>query len=195
MSSRRPTVAPSSPEISVAASAPLETALEAVFGAVDGPPELDDVTGLLASAWGIRDTRLSLDAAGGRAASAPDPATVLDCRRRLERLWAGIAELPPPQRAALLLHLRDDGGGPVLHLLPASGVASLRRIAEVLDLEPAELAGLWNRLPLGDSDIAPRLRVNRQQVINLRSAARQRLTRLEQMAPAGAQRQGDGNNL
>jgi hypothetical protein len=35
-------------------SAPIETALEAVFDAVGGPVELDDVTGFLAAAWGLR---------------------------------------------------------------------------------------------------------------------------------------------
>ena len=105
---------------------------------------------------------------------------------RFERLWTGIAQLPPPQRAALLLHLRDDRGGPALALLPASGVASIPRIAEALEMPVDDLAELWNRLPLPDSEIGPRLRLDRQQVINLRSTARQRLARLD--APARAKR-------
>jgi hypothetical protein len=40
-----------------------------------------------------------------------------------------------------------------------------------------DLAGLWHELPLDDRRIAERLAVTRQQVINLRKAARARLAR------------------
>jgi len=39
------------------------------------------------------------------------------------------------------------------------------------------LAELWNSLPLDDHAIAARLGITRQQVINLRRAARERLAR------------------
>jgi DNA-directed RNA polymerase specialized sigma subunit len=47
---------------------------------------------------------------------------------------------------------------------------------------------LWRRLPVSDLEIAERLGVTRQQVINLRQAARQRLARglrANVSAPAG----------
>ncbi|HEY6546325.1 MAG TPA: helix-turn-helix domain-containing protein, partial [Vicinamibacteria bacterium] len=53
----------------------------------------------------------------------------------------------------------------------------LRQIARALELPEIELAELWNRLPLDDHQLAERLGCSRQQVINLRSAARKRLTR------------------
>jgi hypothetical protein len=38
-------------------------------------------------------------------------------------------------------------------------------------------AGLWSRLPLDDASIAELLNITRQQVINLRKCARERLAR------------------
>jgi hypothetical protein len=82
-----------------------------------------------------------------------------------------------PQRHALLLNLREEGGGSALMLVPLSGVASIRDIADLLQMPGAELASLWKQMPLDDLTIAARLGVTRQQVINLRKSARARLTR------------------
>ena len=101
----------------------------------------------------------------------------IDQRRRVERLWIEIQELPIAQRIALLLNLRDDMGMSALVTLPALGVASMRQIAVALEMAAEELAGLWGRLPLSDLEIAARLSLQRQQVINLRKSARQRLAR------------------
>ena len=53
------------------------------------------------------------------------------------------------------------------------------QIEKTLDVEVVEgqLAELWPRIPLDDLEIANRLGISRQRVINLRSAARQRLAR------------------
>ena len=101
----------------------------------------------------------------------------MDQRQQLARLWAEVSELPPAQRTALLLNLRDDSGGSALAFLPPSGVASIREIAKILGMPVEELAGIWGRLPLSDLEIAGRLALSRQQVINLRHSARQRLVR------------------
>lgn len=162
----------------IAADAPLESALERLFEATADPLELDDVVGFLAQALGIRDAMAPIESVRERPGHTADPAAALDNRRRLQLLWSGILMLPAPQRAALLLHLQDDRGGPLLALLPVSGVASIQQIAAALEMSALELAELWNRLPLQDSAIAPRLEVTRQQVINLRSTARQRLARM-----------------
>jgi hypothetical protein len=66
------------------------------------------------------------------------------------------------------------------------GVASFREVAEALETTPEELAGLWNRLPLEDLEIATRLGLERQQVINLRCTARERLARRENLANKGS---------
>ncbi len=95
----------------------------------------------------------------------------MEQRTYAAELWKELRELPLRQRHALLLNLRDDA----INLLLLTGVASFREIAATLEILPEELASFWNRLPFEDSKIAERLRCTRQQVINLRMAARKRL--------------------
>jgi len=78
---------------------------------------------------------------------------------------------------ALLLNLRDAEGRGVLALMPLTETATLREIATALDMPPRELAQIWNQLPVEDAVIAERLGLTRQQVINLRKSARERLWR------------------
>ena len=101
----------------------------------------------------------------------------LGTREILDRLWREILELPDRQRAALLLNLRDEGGGDLLSTLIGCGAATPAAAAAALGLEPPELAGLLPSLPLEDLRIAERLGLTRQQVINLRKSARLRLGR------------------
>jgi hypothetical protein len=84
--------------------------------------------------------------------------------------------LPDRQRTALLLNLRS-AQGTAIELIEDLGIATFSQLAEVLSMTKEALAELWNRLPLDDKEIAEKLGVERQQVINLRSAARQRLQR------------------
>jgi DNA-directed RNA polymerase specialized sigma24 family protein len=111
----------------------------------------------------------------------PDPradaAMDFDLRTRLRRLWSEIRQLPPRQCAALILNLRDEQGKGAVVLLPLTGTASMRQIAAVLEMPAARFAQLWNRLPLDDAAIGEMLGATRQQVINLRKAARARLAR------------------
>jgi predicted DNA-binding protein (UPF0251 family) len=93
------------------------------------------------------------------------------------RVWKEIGELPVRQRIALLLNLLDVDGDPVVFLFPVTSVATMRQIAEAVEMKAEEFAALWNRLPLEDAEIALLLGVTRQQVINLRKSARERLTR------------------
>jgi len=95
----------------------------------------------------------------------------------LERLWQEVRELPRAQRVALLLNLREADGGGCLALFPATGVATLRQIADALELSAEQFAELWPQLPLDDATIGRLLELTRQQVINLRKSARERLAR------------------
>jgi hypothetical protein len=95
----------------------------------------------------------------------------------LQRLWEEVRELPLAQRVALLLNLREADGRGCLALFPATGVATLRQIAEALEISAERLAELWLQLPLDDATIAGLLDLTRQQVINLRKSARERLAR------------------
>ena len=144
-----------------------------------GPLLLDDLVEAAIHFRGIQE-RATIGLEGVEPdAGGPSPAyeESLDRRRLLERLWSEIRELPAPQRTALLLNLRDDSGGSALVALPASGIASMRQIAATLEMPDETLAALWGRLPLSDLEIAARLSLSRQQVINLRKSARQRLAR------------------
>jgi hypothetical protein len=93
------------------------------------------------------------------------------------RLWKEISRLPVRQRIALLLNLRDVDGDAVVFLFPVTGVATVRQIAEVVEMSAEAFAALWNDLPLEDAAIAQLLGASRQQVINLRKSARERLVR------------------
>ena len=137
------------------------------------------MVGIVARFWGIRDhTSSGLDGMEN-VATQPlvDRGEESDQRAWLTRLWSEICELPVAQRQALLLNLRDENGDSALELAPMAGIASIREIAGILQMEDSELAALWNRLPIDDLAIAERLSVTRQQVINLRKAARARLSR------------------
>jgi RNA polymerase sigma factor (sigma-70 family) len=151
----------------------------AIFEHMNAPLELDDlVEGAAALSGVIDESPASFEDAEQRvAAPANDAVERIDQRRRVEQLWLEIQELPHPQRVALLLNLRDDTGISALVSLPALGVASMRKIAVVLEMPAEELAALWGRLPLSDLEIAARLSLERQQIINLRKSARQRLAR------------------
>ncbi|HEX8172051.1 MAG TPA: sigma-70 family RNA polymerase sigma factor [Thermoanaerobaculia bacterium] len=118
-------------------------------------------------------------------ATAPDAMRVVDASaaRRVEaleicaRLWSEIRELPPRQRVALLLHLRDESGETALAHFVISAVASPDELAASMGMTRDELLALWDELPLDDHRIAARLGATRQQVINLRKSARERLGR------------------
>jgi hypothetical protein len=101
----------------------------------------------------------------------------LEARETLARLWAEIRELLPNQRVALLLNLRDEGGGDLLAALLSTGTADPAGLAEALGVAPDGIRALLADLPLDDLTIAGRLGLTRQQVINLRKSARLRLAR------------------
>jgi hypothetical protein len=52
----------------------------------------------------------------------------------LQRLWDEAPRLPRQQRVALLLNLRDAQGRGCLALFPALGIATLRKLAEALEM-------------------------------------------------------------
>ena len=157
--------------------------LTAIFNCIGNPIKLDDLVSVVAKSLAVKDhvadnhddhNSLLRD-------RLPDPqvnvADEVEQRMYLQRIWAEIGKLPLRQRKALLLNLRDPLGRGVIALLPIIGIASFREIAEVLDMPVEHLADLWNNLPLDDATIASHLDLTRQQVINLRKSARERLVR------------------
>jgi DNA-directed RNA polymerase specialized sigma24 family protein len=149
-----------------------------VIERLGGPAPFDELVGIFAVLWGVEDAAAAPESAAREVGSGEsDPGARLDLQRWMSELWAQIKALPVAQRIALLLNLRAAGGQAAVALLPLTGVAGIRQIAETLELAPEEFAAMWNSLPLDDLTIAERLGVTRQKVINLRKSARERLTR------------------
>jgi hypothetical protein len=152
--------------------------LHYLFEATGHPLLLDDVVGLMARVEGIPDSESPaglLDRTLFTPGRSVDDA--LEERQYLERVWTEVQLLPLRQRVALLLHARDASGESVVRLLAATIGVGFDELVQALGLTADALAGLWDALPLDDTSIASRLGVERQQVINLRRAARERLVR------------------
>ena len=161
----------------------LADAVAAVLNRVGSPIEFDELVRTLSPHLGIRDQPFeSLDQDDGSiifktTTGVPDPSWQVEKRIFLQRLWEELKQLPRNQRSALLLNLKDSDGRGCIALFPATQIASIRQIANALDMSPEALAGLWNDLPLEDARIAELLGVTRQQVINARKSGRERLAR------------------
>ena len=112
-----------------------------------------------------------------RASSDADPSWLAEQRIFLQRTWEEVGELPAHQRAALLLNLRDETGRGCIALFVITGVATLAQLATALEMSGEQFAALWNDLPLEDLRVAALLGLTRQQVINARKSARERLAR------------------
>jgi hypothetical protein len=163
--------------------------VQAVLAWNGRPVLLDELVGFVADLQGIRDVQPSQSYFGEEPEGAvvnvcdllpdlaPNIVTSLEQRSYVERLWMEICQLPQRQRVALLLNLRDSHARDALVLFSLIGIANLRQIAEVMEMSLEKVAAFWNMLPLEDSAIAELLGINRQQVINLRKSARERLAR------------------
>jgi RNA polymerase sigma factor (sigma-70 family) len=165
-------------------AAPLTSLLGAIFRSLQRPVELDALVNAVADLQGVKE-RVLYDGGGEggdnflteRLADArAEFATGVEQRLYLRRLWEEILTLPPRQRAALLLNLKS-GQESVLPIFTLIGVATIRQIAEAVNIAVERFAELWKELPLPDNVIAEYLNLTRQQVINLRKSARERLWR------------------
>jgi hypothetical protein len=170
----------------------LHDLLTAIFSVARIPLDLDQLTELIAEFWGIADRPTeALDAnmhapLDEQLSTDINPAAIAERRQSLQLLWHEICQLQRRQRVALLLNLRNPSGINVITLLPATGVATFEEIAQTLEIPAAEFEQLWAQLPLDDLHIAAYLGATRQQVINLRKTARERL--LKRMSALSARR-------
>jgi DNA-directed RNA polymerase specialized sigma24 family protein len=157
--------------------------LAAIFDFLGAPVEFDRLIRAMAALLQFEDQPLESieqirDTIGLEAsARGPDTAWQVEKRIFLQNLLEEIRQLPLNHRVALLLNLRDSEGGGGIALFPALRIATVHQLAEVLEMSGEKLAEMWNELPLGDARIAELLHLTRQQVINVRKAARKRLTR------------------
>ena len=147
------------------------------------PIVFDEVVRIAAETWHIHDQpNESIETGGSERAdqfTSSEPRVDLALEQRLffEQVWLEVCQLPVLQRAALLLNLRDSRDGGVISFLPFLGVATKEELARLLEMPYADFQRVWNDLPLDDLRIAQMFGITRQQVINLRKTARERLAR------------------
>jgi hypothetical protein len=154
-----------------------------LFERCGGPIAFDEVVKIAAETWHIHDSPPeSIDAGHSErddhfTSSEPRVDLALEQRLFFEQVWREVCQLPVLQRAALLLNLRDSRDGGVISFLPFLGVASKEELARLLEMPYEDFQKVWNELPLDDSRIAQMFGITRQQVVNLRKTARERLAR------------------
>ncbi len=148
-------------------------ALLAIFHEVGEPMLLRALIDTLAPLW----QTIEMPSAVIDPVETETPLVRLESRELMRVLWREIAALRPLQRKTLLLNLRAAGAQHALGLFVLTGTATMEAIAEALEWTGGELAAIWSELPLDDLRIAAMLDLTRQQVINLRKSARERLTR------------------
>lgn len=155
----------------------LRVLIDSVLAALGGPVEMGQLVTVLAEMLHVREAATRPPALPRLVSADPDPLSQLASQDYLRRLWQEIVALPVRQRIALLLNLRDGRGDSAARLLPVTGIAAPAEIGRLLELDIPRFAELWAELPLDDKHIAELLSVTRQQVINLRKSARERLAR------------------
>ncbi|HET6978757.1 MAG TPA: hypothetical protein VFI24_20665 [Pyrinomonadaceae bacterium] len=156
----------------------LSRLLNALFQSCGNPLRLDDLVNIVADICQEKDQPDEpLDTMMELAAPTLEVEILLEQQHMLALLWREICELPLRQRLALLLNFKDSRGQDLVSLLPYTRTATIAQIAKAMDFPLEEFLGLWNGLPLDDVTIAGMLGATRQQVINLRKCARERLER------------------
>ena len=161
----------------------VESLLFLIFHAVNQPVEIDCLTGVIARLWGVQDypnEPIEREDSAEISWLSEVPATpdaLTEYHQQLEKVWNEISQLPRRQRVALLLNLRSPRRINVITLFPATNIATFEQIAEALEIPVADFEKVWSRLPLDDRSIGEYLGATRQQVINLRRNARDRLMR------------------
>ena len=158
--------------------AQLSSLLNALFQSCGGPIKLDDLLNVVADICREKDQPDEpLDTVMNLAAPTLDFETILEQQHMLALLWQEVCQLPRRQSIALLLNFKDARGQDLVSLLPYTHTATIEQIAKAMDFPLVEFLKLWNKLPLDDVTIAELLGATRQQVINLRKCARERLER------------------
>lgn len=152
----------------------LADAVAAIFEAAPEPVAFEALVRTVAALWNLSEPRaVEPDAESAE----PHAIARFETRIFLRAVWREIRLLRPLQRKALLLNLRESETVNVVSLIVLTGVASVDEIAEAMEMSREELGAIWNDLPLDDLRIASMMQLTRQQVINLRKSARERLAR------------------
>ena len=102
----------------------------------------------------------------------------------LHRIWEEVKTFPTNQRKVLLLSLKESRGVEAVSLLLKKRIASIREIADALEISKDEFFEIFIRLPMTSREISDFLGIEdgekttkEQKVDNLRSIARNLLRR------------------
>jgi DNA-directed RNA polymerase specialized sigma24 family protein len=172
----------------ISGTARLIKLLRDVFSKLQQPVELDELVTALERPLGIFAQGVvdaSEDVVQNIADKTPAFELRYEQRTYLRKLWQELTLLPPAQRTAILLSLREPSGRTVLPLFPLLEIATVGEIAKQVALPEFRFTELWKELPLEDYTIANLLSLTRQQVINLRKSARLRLGRRMKLFESG----------
>jgi RNA polymerase sigma factor (sigma-70 family) len=148
-----------------------------VFRQARAPMEMGALVDAIARVIHLEEDRTDSSSSNSEPSGTDAVDSQLEQRMSLRQMWDDVRQLPPRQRTALLLSLRDLQGRELLSFLPYTRTATIAQIAETLGMSAATLADLWKDLPLDDVTIGQLLGASRQQVIKLRRLARERLRR------------------
>ncbi len=153
--------------------------------------KINELTTIVARLWAIEDLPdISLDDFRENGFSSKKyRRSDFEMRFDLAQIWDEIRELPINQRVALLYNLRDEAGREMLLMFFNAKIATLREIAEAMNLSREECAKILPLLPFNDQTIAEKMSLTAKQVANLRKVARENLRRrLEGKSKRGKER-------
>ena len=156
-------------------------ALAEIFDRAKQPLYFNDLARICARLWAVDDAPETMETIDISSSTEPNMEAILDRRATLAKLWREVQQLPQHHCAALLLNLRGPDGECATSLLVLTGTASLQALAAATGMSAEAFTELWRRLPLSDLEIAERMQITRQQVINLRKCAREKLRRRMQI--------------
>lgn len=157
----------------------LETLLFEILVRADSAIRLNELVSIAARLWAVEDlAEASLEdfRADGNLARQ-NQENEFEMHFTLSQIWREICELPVNQRIALLYNLRDERGREMLVMFFNFKIATLREIAQAMNLSVEECAEILPQMPMEDKTIAERMNLTAKQVANLRKVARENLRR------------------
>ena len=165
-----------------------------IFEHAAHPLYFNNLVRICADFWSVTDTPETMESTEISCSAVESMETTLDRLGWLRRLWKELRELPDRHCAALLLNLRGLEGDCAASLLIFTGVATLQDLAVAVGMSEEVFAGVWPRIPLSDIEIGEIMQISRQQVINLRKTARERLRRRMDQVHLASTSDGQRNN-
>jgi hypothetical protein len=159
-------------------------ALPRIFSVVTAPLRFVELLNFLAEFWNVESVyhQVTTDFATFRVPwtylSDLQPENIVKVIGTLQSLWEAATELTQKQASVILLKLPQyDERSTFIDLLVEYKIASWADIASQVGLTQGELAGVCERVPLEDSELADLLRVDNRTVARIRQDARRRIDR------------------